>query len=82
MPRDGMDKIRKKGGPKEYKSGPRATGPLALYGRLNRLALAAHRLARKSQTSNPQVADASAVLGSELISLANRFRELANGKSH
>jgi hypothetical protein len=47
--RDSMDKIRLKGGPKQYKSGqPGPTGKDRLQRRVNSLLLAASRLSRKS----------------------------------
>lgn len=47
--KDGMDKIRKKGGPKDYKSGgPGPTGKDRLQRRVNSLLLAASRLSRKA----------------------------------
>jgi hypothetical protein len=46
MRRDSLDKIRLKGGAKQYKRGPGPTGAARLERRVHRLALAAARLAR------------------------------------
>jgi hypothetical protein len=43
-----MDKIRRKGGPKQYKRGPGATGRDRLAQRALKLLLDAHRFARTS----------------------------------
>jgi hypothetical protein len=47
MSRDSLDKIRLKGGRKQYKRGPGPTGAARLERRVHRLALAAARLAQK-----------------------------------
>ena len=50
-PPDSMAKIRLKSTPKQYKRGPGLTGRARLERRLNNLALAANRLARKAPAS-------------------------------
>lgn len=51
--RDSMDKIRLKGGPKQYKSGkPGPTGRARLQQRVNKLLLDAARFARKEERSD------------------------------
>jgi hypothetical protein len=49
--RDSMDKIRLKGGPKEYKSGPGVTGRQRLERSARALLLRAARFQRKKDTA-------------------------------
>jgi hypothetical protein len=47
-PKDSMDKIRLKGGPKQYKRGPGLTGRARLQRRLDLMVMAATKMARKA----------------------------------
>jgi hypothetical protein len=47
-----VDKIRLKGGPKQYKRGPRPRGRERLQRRVTRLCVEAHRLARHTPSAN------------------------------
>jgi hypothetical protein len=70
---NGMDKIRLKGGPKQFKLGPGPTGRQRLERRIASLTLAAVRLTRK----NPLSADGqwARELGLTLQSFTERMRK-------
>ena len=67
-----VDKIRVKGQPKQFKRGPGLTGQARLQKRLNNLALAASRLARRPGP----FANHAAVMANDLAKLAQRLELL------
>lgn len=68
-------KIIVKGGPKQYKRGPNATGTQAMQKRLWGLAFAAGRLARNQKyTKEERVA--AGLLADGLVGLADKFEQI------